>query len=141
MSLIEYRSFSFRFIQVNSCSHLSGGNSDSDAETEPEGVFIFDKKYLKEVDYKYADNPLPGTKELSKELTTVTSFSKILAAVIFITLPFVGFYLGIKYEAQFTQYLEDRMSIDQYMTKPNPVNKQKVSAAKLANLPQRGVWV
>lgn len=35
---------------------------------------------------------------LSKKLTTVTAFSKYLAIVLFIVLPFVGFYFGIKYQ-------------------------------------------
>ena len=38
---------------------------------------------------------------LPKQLTTITSFTKILAGILFITLPFVGFYLGMEYE----QYL------------------------------------
>ena len=35
---------------------------------------------------------------LPKSLTTVTPFSKTLAAVLFITLPFAGFWLGMEYE-------------------------------------------
>ena len=35
---------------------------------------------------------------LPKSFTTVTTFSKILALVMFVTLPIVGFYLGIKYQ-------------------------------------------
>ncbi len=57
---------------------------------------------------------------LPKELTTVTSFSKILAAVLFITFPFAGFYLGFLYEHQFTQYLEDRTTLNKYTLKPSP---------------------
>jgi len=34
---------------------------------------------------------------LPKSLTTVTTFSKILAMILFILLPFVGFYVGYKY--------------------------------------------
>ena len=66
---------------------------------------------------------------IPKELTTVTSVSKILAAVIFIIFPFAGFYIGHIYEQQFTQYLEDRTSIDQYVTKPNPSKTQDASTA------------
>lgn len=66
---------------------------------------------------------------LPKFLTTVTSFSKILAAVLFITLPFAGFYLGLQYEAQFTQYLEDRSSLDQYNLNPSPSKTQDASTA------------
>lgn len=36
--------------------------------------------------------------KLSKKLTTVTPLSKFLAMAFFIILPFVGFYLGIKYQ-------------------------------------------
>lgn len=37
--------------------------------------------------------------KLPRSLTTVTPFSKLLAAILFITLPFVGFYLGLHYQA------------------------------------------
>jgi hypothetical protein len=40
---------------------------------------------------------LPVVK-LPKSLTTVTTLSKTLAAVLFITFPFLGFYLGMQYE-------------------------------------------
>lgn len=35
---------------------------------------------------------------LPKELTTVTKTSKTLAYIVFLTLPFIGFFLGIKYQ-------------------------------------------
>lgn len=35
---------------------------------------------------------------IETEFNKVTWYSKLLALVIFITLPFVGFYLGVKYE-------------------------------------------
>src|SRR3990167_1335774 len=35
---------------------------------------------------------------LPKELTTVTRLSKILVAILFVSLPFVGFFLGIRYQ-------------------------------------------
>lgn len=35
---------------------------------------------------------------LPKSLTTITPFSKILAAILYITLPFAGFYLGMEYQ-------------------------------------------
>src|SRR5260221_203082 len=37
-----------------------------------------------------------------KYLFTVTTFSKILAMLLFITLPFIGFYLGMKYQEEVT---------------------------------------
>lgn len=36
--------------------------------------------------------------KLPKELTTVTPLSKILAAILFIMLPFIGFFLGTRYQ-------------------------------------------
>lgn len=36
--------------------------------------------------------------KLPKELTTVSPLSKILAAILFILLPFIGFFLGIRYQ-------------------------------------------
>jgi len=38
---------------------------------------------------------------LPKELTTVTPLSKYLSMILFIILPFVGLYLGIKYQSRF----------------------------------------
>lgn len=35
---------------------------------------------------------------MKKQFTTVTPFSKALAMILFIVLPFVGFYLGIQYQ-------------------------------------------
>ena len=39
---------------------------------------------------------------LPKQLTTVTRLSKILALILFVTLPFIGFLLGIRYQAGLT---------------------------------------
>ncbi len=36
--------------------------------------------------------------KLSKKYTTVTPLSKILALILFIALPFIGFYLGMLYQ-------------------------------------------
>ena len=35
---------------------------------------------------------------LPKSLTTVTTFSKLIALILFITFPFVGFYIGVEYQ-------------------------------------------
>jgi len=40
---------------------------------------------------------LAESKDFKSNFTEVTKFSKIVATVVFITLPFVGFYLGTKY--------------------------------------------
>lgn len=42
---------------------------------------------------------------IPKEFTTITKVSKLLALMLFIMLPFIGFYLGVKYEAiKYTAY-------------------------------------
>jgi len=41
--------------------------------------------------------------ELPKSLTTVTTLSKILAGVLFVTFPLVAFYIGIKYQETVTR--------------------------------------
>lgn len=38
-------------------------------------------------------------KKLPKSLTRVTTVSKIIALILFITLPFIGFWLGMIYQA------------------------------------------
>jgi hypothetical protein len=44
-------------------------------------------------------NSVPeGANKLPKWLTTVTPLSKILAMILFVLLPFVGFYIGMKYQ-------------------------------------------
>lgn len=45
--------------------------------------------------------PVPQ-KKLPSWLTTVTTFSKILAMILFISLPFLGFYLGMQYQQKIT---------------------------------------
>lgn len=37
--------------------------------------------------------------DLKTQFTTVTTLSKILAALVFIALPFIGFYFGMQYNA------------------------------------------
>lgn len=44
-------------------------------------------------------------------LTTVTPFSKALALILFITLPFVGFYLGMNYQNLLTPSSRSSISI------------------------------
>jgi hypothetical protein len=39
---------------------------------------------------------------LKQQFTTVTRFSKIIALILFISLPFIGFYAGIKFQAPIT---------------------------------------
>jgi hypothetical protein len=48
------------------------------------------------------DNFRQNHPDIHRHLFTVTTFSKILALVLFILFPFVGFYLGIKYKEVLT---------------------------------------
>lgn len=45
--------------------------------------------------------------KLSKKYTTVTTFSKTIALILFIALPFIGFYLGMQYQKGLDQSLEN----------------------------------
>lgn len=61
--------------------------------------------------------------KLPKELTTVTPLSKYFAMILFISLPFVGFLLGIKYQETInlqTNQSEDIISINK---RPTPTSK------------------
>ena len=58
---------------------------------------------------------------LHKYLFTVTTFSKLLAMIIFITLPFVGFYLGMKYQQQITVTVPIVKEV-QKITTPTPIS-------------------
>jgi len=61
--------------------------------------------------------------KLPKWLITVTPFSKYLAMVLFIVLPFVGFYLGMKYQEKVT-IMSQVVSEFQKITIPSPTVTQ-----------------
>jgi hypothetical protein len=44
-------------------------------------------------------------KKISKAWTTVTPLSKALALLLFIALPFIGFYLGMEYQKRISPQL------------------------------------
>ncbi len=48
---------------------------------------------------------------LPKSLTTVTRFSKFLALILFISLPFGGFYIGMQYQKSFSQQSSDQSTL------------------------------
>ncbi len=56
--------------------------------------------------------------QLPKELTTVTPLSKILAIILFIMFPFIGFWLGLKYQANFQPARVEEQSIN---IQPSPI--------------------
>lgn len=45
----------------------------------------------------------------SKELTSVTPFSKLLALILFITLPIIAFILGMNYQKKIDYYKDYKM--------------------------------
>lgn len=53
--------------------------------------------------------------KLPASLTTVTPLSKFIAMVLFVSLPFIGFYLGMEYQKKFG--FEEIVNPIQY---PNP---------------------
>lgn len=59
--------------------------------------------------------------QLPKSFTTVTTFSKVIALTLFVLLPFIGFYLGFKY--------------NQSVFVCNPVNKMIVSIPRSTIIP------
>jgi len=46
---------------------------------------------------------------IPKQLTTVTTLSKLIIGILFITLPFVGFWLGMEYQQYLTQVESSRV--------------------------------
>jgi hypothetical protein len=53
------------------------------------------------------------TNKLPQWLTTVTPFSKALAMILFIALPFLGFYLGTKYSSLLNQSSQSQQTVVQ----------------------------
>lgn len=58
-------------------------------------------------------------KKIPKELMRVTPLSKSVAAIVFITLPFVGFLFGVQY-GRFIQNTENSQSLPNY-----PISRPK----------------
>lgn len=73
---------------------------------------------------------------LPKELTTVTKLSKYLAMVVFIALPFVGFFLGVRYQEMMDlskrQQEESNLAIPRAPT-PTPIAIPTVDPSITAN--------
>jgi hypothetical protein len=59
----------------------------------------------------FSENPNGNGDTKFKFFLTVTPFSKILAFILFITLPFVGFYIGLKYQNSYTAQISDRQQM------------------------------
>lgn len=48
---------------------------------------------------------------LPKSVTTVTAFSKLVALIMFILLPFIGFWLGVKYEKELLNVCSNNIGV------------------------------
>jgi len=57
------------------------------------------------------------------ELNKVTWYSKLLALILFITLPFIGFYIGIQYQKTLSQNTNKQIET----TKKNATNKDETT--------------
>lgn len=66
---------------------------------------------------------------LHKYLFTVTTFSKLLAMFLFVLLPFVGFYLGMKYQEKITNQNPEAFQLE----KKSAETKTKESLSKTVN--------
>lgn len=62
--------------------------------------------------------------KLPTSLTTITPFSRILALLMFITFPIVGFYIGMQYQKALDVYLS-------YPSQVNTVTKQDATTIKI----------
>lgn len=58
-------------------------------------------------------------KKLPKSLTTITPLSKTIAFILFIVLPFVGFYLGMQYQ----KTMDEALGQVQYIIPLHNTNK------------------
>ncbi len=57
---------------------------------------------------------------VSKVFTTVTPFSKLVALILFIPLPFIGFYLGIEYQKSITPQYPSLQYDPSLLSRPTP---------------------
>ncbi len=70
------------------------------------------------------ENQNHSNSKLPKSLTTVTTFSKTLAMVLFIVLPFLGFYLGFQYSYLLNQTSQPpSAAIQKFIVNPTPSDK------------------
>lgn len=66
--------------------------------------------------------------KLPKSWTTVTLLSKILAIILFVLLPFIGFYFGVKYSSQIKTYYQEESA------------EQIIADDDIEILPERVSW-
>lgn len=76
--------------------------------------------------------------KLSKKLTTVTLFSKIVALIMFVSFPFIGFYLGVQYQKRLDKPFMDSIEIQ---TPHKPAKSEKTACTMEAKLCPDGSYV
>lgn len=59
---------------------------------------------------------------MSHHFTTVTPLSKTIAFILFVTLPFLGFFLGVKYGEVRAIVEEHEHDINTYLQQPIPTD-------------------
>lgn len=69
---------------------------------------------------------------LPKELTTITLVSKIVAAIYFITLPVLGFTLGMRYQEQL-DLLKEKANIIAFCRSNSPATINKITLKTYSN--------
>lgn len=57
---------------------------------------------------------------IKQQLTTVTTFSKIVAGILFIAMPFIGFYLGMQYSKEMSALAPVLVLDDKNAPRPKP---------------------
>ncbi|MCL5411732.1 MAG: hypothetical protein M1150_03260 [Patescibacteria group bacterium] len=72
--------------------------------------------------------------KLPKELTTVTNTSKILAGIVFITLPFIAFFAGTYYQASITPKSTDNTSVSTSKTSTSSASPSATANWKTTTL-------
>src|SRR6266511_364050 len=75
---------------------------------------------------------------LPKELTTVTPLSRYLSTALFILLPFIGFYLGIRYQSKLQINLQ---GASQESNCWSPLKTQQCSSTAFPSIIYRPVYV
>lgn len=65
-----------------------------------------------------------SARPLSHHFTTVTTLSKTIAFILFIGLPFLGFFLGVKYGEMHALVDQQEHDLNTYLQQYNPTPSQ-----------------
>lgn len=78
------------------------------------------EKQKTELDLPLPEKQISANSGFPKSLTTVTKFSKALAMILFVALPFIGFYLGYTYAMILNQAAQPPEQVFQKFVVPTP---------------------